>query len=207
MKLQFHKFLIRVDLYHLPLPRRAQRLYCVHPWTPKGIIQEHAQMYTSIKAHLTMMGLNQESRVYQFASYVFDVSVSDIFDAFMHGACVCILSESDRVDDLERSISRLNATHICLIPTVTRSLNPARLPNSKNLTLGREKLTNNLVKSWSSRVRLNNIYGVTECNVWCAMQPKVLPYSRHGILLSLIRSTCAYTTRLPMQTVMIPKMK
>lgn len=141
---------------------------------PKGIIQEHAQMYTSLKAHSEIMGLNQDSRVYQFASYIFDVSVSDIFGAFMHGACVCIPSDSDRVNDLERSIARLNASHICLTPTVARSLNPSSLPNLKTLTLGGEKLTNDLVKTWSSCVHLINIYGVTECNVWCAMQPNVL---------------------------------
>lgn len=142
--------------------------------TPKGIVQEHGQMYTSIKAHSKIMGINQDSRVYQFASYIFDVSISDIFGAFMHGACVCIPSESDRVDDLERSIERLNASHICLTPTVARSLNPARLPNLRTLSLGGEKLTYDLVKAWSSSVRLINIYGVTECNVWCAMRPKVL---------------------------------
>lgn len=142
--------------------------------TPKGIIQEHAQMYTSIKAHSKLMGLDQNSRVYQFASYIFDVGVSDIFGAFMHGACICVPSESDRVDCLERSIEKLKASHICLTPTVARSLIPARLPNLRTLTLGGEKLTYDLVKLWSGSVRLINIYGVTECNVWCAMQPNVV---------------------------------
>ena len=142
--------------------------------TPKGIVQEHAQLYTSIKVHSRLMGLDKNSRVYQFASYIFDVSVSDIFGAFMHGACICVPSESDRVDCLERSIERLKASHICLNPTVARSLTPARLPNLRTLTLGGEKLTYDLVKLWSSSVRLINIYGVTECNVWCAIQPDVV---------------------------------
>ncbi|CZT05102.1 uncharacterized protein RCO7_12008 [Rhynchosporium graminicola] len=139
---------------------------------PKGIVQEHRHMTASIEAHTARMSITPSSRLFQFSSYAFDVSISDIFGAFLHGACLCIPSDADRVSALAKSITELRATHICTTPTVAKTLDPKDVPTLSTMTLGGEKLTQELVEIWSDKVKLLNIYGVTECSVWCAINER-----------------------------------
>ena len=140
---------------------------------PKGIIQEHGHLCTSTQHHTEVMRVDKDSRVLQFAAYNFDVSVSDIFGTFMHGGCVCIPSDGERLSDLAGAISRTAANQACLTPTVAKQLNPTDVSGLKTLTLGGEKLNRELAEAWKGHVHLLNIYGVTECTVWCAIQPTV----------------------------------
>ncbi|PQE14301.1 non-ribosomal peptide synthetase protein [Rutstroemia sp. NJR-2017a BBW] len=157
---------------------------------PKGIVQEHRHMTASIEAHTARMSITPSSRLFQFSSYAFDVSISDIFGAFLHGACLCIPSDADRVSALAKSITELRATHICTTPTVAKTLDPKDVPTLSTMTLGGEKLTQELVEIWSDKVKLLNIYGVTECSVWCAInerergavEPENIGYGVGGVL-------------------------
>lgn len=137
---------------------------------PKGVIQEHRGICTSVKTQGKALGYDSSSRILQFAAYTFDVSIGDIFGALFYGGCICVLSEADRTDDLMGAINKLNTNHACLTPTVARTIQPDAVPSIKTLTLGGEPLTAKDVATWSTTVRLINIYGVTETTVWCTTQ-------------------------------------
>ncbi|KAF2422733.1 acetyl-CoA synthetase-like protein [Tothia fuscella] len=137
--------------------------------TPKGIVQEHRHLTASIEAHTAPMSIDHHSRIFQFSSYAFDVSISDIFGAFLHGACLCIPSDSDRISALAKSITDFGATHLCSTPSVAKTLDPKEVSTLTTLALGGEMLTRELVELWNDKLQLLNIYGVTECSVWCAI--------------------------------------
>lgn len=137
---------------------------------PKGVVQEHRGICTSVKNQGKALGYDSTSRILQFAAYTFDVSIGDIFGALFYGGCICVLSESDRTDDLTGAINKLNANQACLTPTVARTIRSDAVPSIKTLTLGGEPLTAKDMATWSTVVRLINIYGVTETTVWCTTQ-------------------------------------
>jgi amino acid adenylation domain-containing protein len=132
---------------------------------PKGVVLEHSAIVTSAEAHGSKIGLGQGSRMLQFASYTFDNSLEEMFTSLQRGACVCVPSEADRVNDLAGAIARLNVNIMDLTPTVAALLKPADVPTIKRLCLGAEPLTKALVDLWSPHVILVGQYGPSEASI------------------------------------------
>lgn len=135
----------------------------------KGIVLSHQSMCTSAFAHGAFMGLNPKSRVLQFAAYTFDVSNQDIWTTLMHGGCVCVPSDDERLNDIVGAINRMAVNWTFLTPTVARLLTPALVPTLRTLVLGGEAITQSNVDTWASSVRLLNSYGPAECSICCAV--------------------------------------
>lgn len=132
---------------------------------PKGVVLEHSAIVTSAEAHGTKIGLNQDSRMLQFASYTFDNSLEEMFTTLQRGGCVCIPSEADRVNDLAGAIARLNVNMVDLTPTVAALLDPADVPSLKRLCLGAEPLTKALIDLWSPHISVVGQYGPSEASI------------------------------------------
>lgn len=135
---------------------------------PKGIVLEHAALCTSIRDHGEAMGFQPESRVLQFAAYSFDVSIADQFTTLIHGGCVCIPSEADRMGNLAEAINSLGVNQLYLTPTVASILSPHEVPGVKRLSLGGEAVKQSVIALWADKVDLINIYGPAEASIWCA---------------------------------------
>ncbi|KAF2149248.1 acetyl-CoA synthetase-like protein [Myriangium duriaei CBS 260.36] len=129
---------------------------------PKGIVLEHKALVSSIIAHGGVMGLRETSRVLQFSAFTFDVSIGEVFATLMHGGCVCVPSEDDRMDNLATTINRFDVNVAVLTPTVVSSIKPEDVPQSETLLLAGEKLSKEFVDIWSSQVCLINGYGPSE---------------------------------------------
>ncbi|KAM0716215.1 hypothetical protein Q7P37_007660 [Cladosporium fusiforme] len=139
--------------------------------TPKAIVVEHVSLSTSVAAQAKAMAVSPDSRVLQYAAYTFDVSVGDIFTALTQGACVCVPSEVQRIQDLAGAINSLQVNQACLTSTVASLMAPADVPNLRKLTLGGEPATKQCIDLWSGKVELKNVYGPAECTIWCVIQP------------------------------------
>ncbi|PYH49275.1 acetyl-CoA synthetase-like protein [Aspergillus saccharolyticus JOP 1030-1] len=144
---------------------------------PKGVVQTHSNLVTSTLAIGTRMGYTANSRILQFASFTFDVSLGDIFGAFFFGACICIPSEQQRLDALDDFIRDMRVDQACLTPAVARTLAGKHLPTLDTLSLGGEPLQLTDIRHWAGKVHLRNIYGVTECTIWCAISDPIDPSS------------------------------
>lgn len=132
---------------------------------PKGVVLEHAAMVTSADAHGSKLEFGPESRVLQFASYTFDNSLEEMFTSLQRGACVCVPSEDERVNDLPGAIKRLEVNFTDLTPTVAALLNPKDVPSLKHLGLGAEPLTKALIETWRPYVRVSGQYGPSEASI------------------------------------------
>ncbi|KAL1799672.1 hypothetical protein ACET3X_000014 [Alternaria dauci] len=138
---------------------------------PKGVQLEHKAVSTSCLCQGPALGITEDTRVLQFAAYTFDACILEIITALLHGACICIPSESQRRDNLIDTINSMKATWALLTPAVARILDPQSIVSLKTLVLGGEQVSASDYNTWSGRVRLINAYGPTECCVSCVANP------------------------------------
>lgn len=141
--------------------------------TPKGVVIEHGSCATSTLAYIRAAGMDQTARALQFASYAFDVSVSDTLVALVSGATLCVPSEEERKGDLVQTISKYQITWADFTPSLMRQFRPAQMPSLRTLVLGGEPMSPADVSTWSPHVRLLNTYGPAECCVLATIQPNV----------------------------------
>ncbi|KAJ5165554.1 HC-toxin synthetase [Penicillium coprophilum] len=152
-----------------PVPSYEDALYAVFTsgstGQPKGIIIEHGGYATTALARQSVLGLHRGSRVLQFASYAFDVSIENTLDTLIAGGCVCIPSESQRKADFARIADEFQVTYADLTPSVARLLSPSDIPTVEIMVLGGETMASEDVSRWANQVRLVNAYGPAECTV------------------------------------------
>ncbi|XP_044718948.1 condensation domain-containing protein [Hirsutella rhossiliensis] len=108
----------------LPVACPSDALYAVFTsgstGTPKGTILTHRNISTMITYQQEALGLTKASRVFDFASYAFDVAWCNFAHALTCGGCLCIPSEADRRNDIEGSILALSANYAHITPTILR---------------------------------------------------------------------------------------
>ncbi|KAJ2980585.1 hypothetical protein NQ176_g2549 [Zarea fungicola] len=132
---------------------------------PKGVVLEHSAVATSCTHHGARFFFNHDTRMLQFSSYTFDASIIEIITTLIHGGCVCVLSESDRLGDLAGAITKMKVNSTLLTPTVARMLHPEDVPTLQTLIFGGEAVRQSDYDRWDSLPKLINAYGPTECAV------------------------------------------
>ena len=160
----------------LPAPHSNQTLPTVDPssslyviftsgstGTPKGVVITHQNYTSAIRHQQADHGFKPTSRVFDFASYAFDVSWSNVLHTLTCGACLCIPSDEDRKNNLSGAIKDLRATHVDVTPSVARLLPTEILQSIDTLVLGGEKLLAEDAQRWSQFVTVKNPYGPSEC--------------------------------------------
>ncbi|PWY87430.1 nonribosomal peptide synthase [Aspergillus heteromorphus CBS 117.55] len=137
---------------------------------PKGCVVQHSAFCSGALAQGKLARLGPSSRVLQFASYSFDVSLLEIMTSLMFGACICVPDE-DLGKDIKRCINELAINWTFLTPSVLKLLQPEDVPLLKTLVLGGEALSRGDILTWADRVQLYNGYGPSECSVAAAANP------------------------------------
>ncbi|PKX89648.1 nonribosomal peptide synthetase fmqA [Aspergillus novofumigatus IBT 16806] len=137
---------------------------------PKGIVIEHRQYVSGAKYHLPGYNIEPWTRILQFSSYAFDPSVQEHISTLMVGACVCIPSETQRLNDLVGAIRDLQVNYAIMVPSLARRLRREEVTGLKTLTLVGESMTQADVEYWAGSVRLVNGYGPAECSVVSVIQ-------------------------------------
>ena len=134
---------------------------------PKAVVIEHQAYSTAAMEHAKFMGIDSNSRVLQFASYNFDSAIVEILTALMHGACVCIPSEEDRMSNISGFMDEVAVSVAIFTPTVARaSLQSNNLRSLRTLILVGESMSlDDVTKFKIPGLRLLSGYGLTECCV------------------------------------------
>jgi amino acid adenylation domain-containing protein/non-ribosomal peptide synthase protein (TIGR01720 family) len=131
---------------------------------PKGAVINHSCWVSSSTAFAPTWGISESSRVLQFASYIFDACLIEIFSTLMCGGTVCVPDQASRTNDLVGVINKFNVTWATLTPTVVRMMQPSQVPNLNTLVLVGEAMSQQDLLTWADRVTLGNGYGPTECS-------------------------------------------
>ncbi|KAL2836009.1 hypothetical protein BJY01DRAFT_252206 [Aspergillus pseudoustus] len=133
---------------------------------PKGTLIEHRAFVSCAAVFAPRMNMDSNCRSLQFAAHTFDASLAESLAPLMHGGCVCVPSEGDRLNDVIRAINKLRANNLQLTPSFVRFINPSDVPGVKTLILVGEAMSTADVETWS-HINLINGYGPTE-NAVCA---------------------------------------
>lgn len=129
---------------------------------PKGILIEHMNLSTAIWHQKAPLNLDATSRVIHFASYAFDISCYEILPTLAVGGCVCIPSESMRMNNVAGFIRDYRVNWAAFVPSTLRFVHPEGVPTLTTLNIGGEKPSLAVVGTWASRVMLANSYGPAE---------------------------------------------
>ncbi|KAK8036909.1 non-ribosomal peptide synthetase [Apiospora marii] len=135
---------------------------------PKGIVVQQWALCTSIRCQIAEYQTGPQTRTLQFANYVFDACIADIFVALCSGGTVCVPSEAQRLQDVAGFIRAAGInTAIGLTPSFAATIPPAACPGLATIVLGAEAVTREALDLWFGRAALYNTYGPTETLVMC----------------------------------------
>ncbi|TLD11454.1 hypothetical protein PspLS_11920 [Pyricularia sp. CBS 133598] len=132
---------------------------------PKGAMITHANFTSGLTYQQSLLGFTATSRVFDYASYAFDVAWSNFLHTLTAGGCLCVPNNNDRYDSIARAINSLRATLVHLTPTVAQLISPLDLPIVQTLILGGEKLTMTTASQWENVNSVLNTYGPAECTI------------------------------------------
>ncbi|MBE9059360.1 class I SAM-dependent methyltransferase, partial [Sphaerospermopsis sp. LEGE 08334] len=140
---------------------------------PKGVMIEHRAIVNLSLTWAKIFQVQNHSRLLQFGSFSFDLSVGEITTALVTGAClylgnkVTLLPSQSLVDFL--TVNKI--THSFLSPSALSVLPKAKLPDLQCITVGGEACTKELVNQWGTERNFYNCYGPTESTVTATIFP------------------------------------
>ncbi|KAL8831391.1 MAG: hypothetical protein Q9191_000894 [Dirinaria sp. TL-2023a] len=102
---------------------------------PKGVVIEHRAYCSAAKSHAPKFRMKADSRVLQYASYVFDASILEVLTTLMVGATICVPDEDSRVNDLTSVVNQMRVDWAALTPSVASFFNPSLVPSLKSLLM------------------------------------------------------------------------
>ena len=138
------------------------------PGTPKGAVIPHGQLCTTMKGLNERIGLNADMRTFQMTACNFDFSIFEIFCPLVAGGCVCVPSETDRLDDVAGAVGRLDANTGSFSPSYLARLAEHDFPKLKIILLAGEKVPADLSDFWTAHGRrVVHLFGPSECTVCC----------------------------------------
>jgi amino acid adenylation domain-containing protein len=141
---------------------------------PKGVVVEHRAIASSSAAICKGLHMTPTSRVFQFCSFLFDVSIGEIITPLTCGATICMPSEQQRTTDVAAAITALKADWAFLTPSVACLIDgPYAVPTLKTLVAGGEAMTPEVINRFASGLELCNGYGPTEGTVFAVTNDQV----------------------------------
>ncbi|HEU0077678.1 MAG TPA: amino acid adenylation domain-containing protein, partial [Longimicrobiaceae bacterium] len=137
--------------------------------TPKGVMVPHRGVPNLAYAQARRFGIDDTSRVLQFASLSFDAAVAELFDALLTGATLVMASREELHPGpgLLETLRRGRVTVATLPPSVLAMLPPDDLPELRTVVSAGEAVDAATVERWSGGRAFVNAYGPTETTV-CA---------------------------------------
>ncbi|GAA1945970.1 hypothetical protein GCM10009754_12290 [Amycolatopsis minnesotensis] len=154
---------------HIPLDAAAYVIYTSgSTGKPKGVVVPHDGVGSLMATATERIGITRDSRVAQFASVGFDVTVWDLVMSLCVGGTVVVVPSERRVAGaaLTSYLAEHRVTNMILPPSLVAAL-PAdcELPEGGVLVVGTETVPAELIARWAERMRVVAAYGLTEASV------------------------------------------
>ncbi|KAF5671271.1 enniatin synthase, partial [Fusarium heterosporum] len=143
---------------------------------PKGIMIEHQSFASCATRFGPALGIHSGTRALQFGSHAFGACILEIMTTLIHGGCVCIPSEDDRMNNVPDFINRYSVNWVMATPSYMGTFQPEIVPGLKTLVLVGEQMSASINDIWASRLQLLNGYGQSESSSICCVA-KISPGS------------------------------
>ncbi|KAJ4300587.1 Nonribosomal peptide synthetase 4 [Collariella sp. IMI 366227] len=137
--------------------------------TPKGVKISHQSYTSSAFPRAKAVGYTEESRVLDFASYAFDVSIDSMLLTLANGGCLCIPSDEDRLNDINAVMRDMRVNYAGITPSMARILDLDVIASLSGLGLGGEACGARDVNFWGQHTRIIIGYGPCECTIGCTV--------------------------------------
>ncbi|KAH0493337.1 hypothetical protein TgHK011_000011 [Trichoderma gracile] len=137
--------------------------------TPKGVQISHSSYSSSAFPRAKAVGYHEGSRVLDFASYAFDVSIDSMILTLANGGCLCIPSDEERLNDINTAMRQMQVNYAGLTPSVARILDLEVIASLEGLGLGGEAASATDVAFWGQYTRIIIGYGPCECTIGCTV--------------------------------------
>ncbi len=143
---------------------------------PKGVMIRHRNICFQIRAEAAILGVTCEDRVFASASLAFDISVEEMWAAFLNGGELLIGSEilAKAGPDLAATLAAHQVTVWCPVPSLLAVIDQD-VPSARIVNVGGEACPPELVRRWARPGRrMINTYGPTETTVtatWTELTP------------------------------------
>ncbi|MCQ6335105.1 MULTISPECIES: non-ribosomal peptide synthetase [Bacillus cereus group] len=155
--------------------------------TPKGVLISHQSILQFIHSLQGEYNFLEQQVHLQFASFIFDASVWEIYGSLLTGGRLHLLSDIER-KSIDHFIAVIHEQKVqyCLLPTVFfHTLTQAsgqqleQIASLQYVFVGGETLLPEMVRNWQSKVGLHipvvNAYGPTEITVCATTYPITQP--------------------------------
>ncbi|MDB9304092.1 amino acid adenylation domain-containing protein [Nodularia spumigena CS-591/12] len=138
---------------------------------PKGVMIEHQAIVNLALGWVEIFQVEPQSRLLQFGSFSFDLSIGEIATALSAGACLYLANQETLLPSqiLVDFLTENKITHVFLPPSALATLPKATLDNLQSISVGGEACPAELVSQWGMGRRFYNSYGPTECTVIAAI--------------------------------------
>ncbi|KAL2872812.1 nonribosomal peptide synthase SidD [Aspergillus lucknowensis] len=137
--------------------------------SPKGVKLSHETYTSSAIPRAKEVGYTENSRVLDFASYAFDVSIDSMLLTLGNGGCLCIPSDENRMNDINGVIRNMRVNYAGLTPSVGRILDPDVIASLEGFGLGGEAVSARDCTVWGKLARIIIGYGPCECTIGCTV--------------------------------------
>ncbi|MFJ8910220.1 non-ribosomal peptide synthase/polyketide synthase [Amycolatopsis sp. NPDC102389] len=158
-----------VDVSGIALSQAAYVIYTSgSTGKPKGVVLSHDGIGSLISTATERIGIGEDSRVVQFASTGFDVTVWDLVMSLCVGGTLIVVPSHRRVAGVELTgyIADNAATHMILPPSLVAALpSDCELPKGAVLIVGTETVPPELIARWAEDLKVVAAYGLTEATV------------------------------------------
>lgn len=143
----------------------------------KAVVLSHSAISTSASHLGTFYGIRKNTRVLLYTSFTADMSLKEIFITLLHGGCICIPTEYNRLNKLSKAAGDMVVDAAFLTPTVAGQMRPQECPSLKILCVGGEYLTRYVADMWCGRVEIFNSYGPAETGMDVSATSPLTPTS------------------------------
>jgi acyl-CoA synthetase (AMP-forming)/AMP-acid ligase II len=135
---------------------------------PKAVAVSRGALLSYCRGRNAALAVDATATYLVASAPTFDPFLTDLLACWLCGARAVVAPTATLLCNLQRCLQRLGggATHVLTTPALWETLGDAgslQLPRLRTVALGGEAMSSALVKAWRSRVRLYNVYGVTEC--------------------------------------------
>ncbi|HEX5358083.1 MAG TPA: amino acid adenylation domain-containing protein, partial [Aquabacterium sp.] len=160
---------------------------------PKGVMVEHRGLCQLLAASVSVLALDEHSRVLQFASTSFDASAWEWMMALCVGGSLHLADQADVLPGppLQQTLQRHGITHVLLSPAVMNAWPLGEAANSlRTLIAGGDACPAALARQYARGCRFVNAYGPTEASVCATLEicdPDELDKVDAGVAVSIGR--------------------
>ncbi|KAM3424719.1 hypothetical protein BST61_g6706 [Cercospora zeina] len=168
------------DFEKLPQARSSNALYVSFTsgstGLPKGVVIEHGNFLHAIAHQRAFLGFSETSRILDFVSPAFDVFWENLLMGLTAGACLCIPSAKQRMDNLVEFAKQYRVNYVETTPAHIRAVDLAHL---STINVSGEALNYADIEYLDrSTARILNSYGPTECTVTATATELTRPFTK-----------------------------